>query len=78
MKKIVLVLPLLISVSTFASEQSKKIDFEKITTKELSDLTNKCLDNDYAGNECKQLKQYQQEQREKGQKAAEQLLKHSH
>lgn len=61
-----------------ADQSNQKIDFEKITTKQLTDLNEKCLNNDYKGNDCQQLNQYQNEQREKGQKAAEQLLKHSH
>lgn len=64
--------------TVMADQSNQKIDFEKITTKQLTDLNEKCLNNDYKGNECQQLNQYQKEQREKSQKAAEQLLKYSH
>ncbi|MDH0563020.1 hypothetical protein [Acinetobacter courvalinii] len=77
MKTKLLLLSVFISVNAIASDQVTKIDFEKITTKQLVELNEKCLNNDYKGDDCKQLKQYQKEQREKGQKAAEQLLKHS-
>lgn len=78
MKILTAILFTLISTTTFAAEPNQKIDFERITSKQLSDLTNECLDNDYSGNICKQLKEYQDERRAKAEKAAVQLLKHSH
>ena len=51
-----------------ADQSNQKIDFEKITTKQPTDLNEKCLNNDYKGNDCQQLNQYQKEHREKGQK----------
>lgn len=76
-KNIILIMLVASTTSVMADEPNQKIDFEKITTKQLTDLNEKCLNNDYKGNDCQQLKQYQKEQREKGQKAAEQFLKHS-
>ncbi len=54
--------------TVMADQSNQKIDFEKITTKQPTDLNEKCLNNDYKGNDCQQLNQYQKEQREKGQK----------
>ncbi|MFW1985664.1 hypothetical protein [Acinetobacter guillouiae] len=77
-KNIIFIILVASTTSALANQSNQKIDFERITTKQLTDLNEKCLNNDYKGDDCKQLKQYQKEQREKGQKAAEQLIKHSH
>lgn len=78
MKILTTTLVILMSTPTFAAEQNQKIDFERITSKQLSELTNECLDSDYSGNICKQLKEYQDKQKAEGGKAAIQLLKHTH
>lgn len=77
-KNIALIMLVASTTSVMADQSNQKIDFEKITTNQLIDLNEKCLNNDYKGDDCQQLKQYQKEQKAKGQKAAEQLLKHLH
>lgn len=78
MKILILLLAALISTTTFATDQNQKIDFDQITSQQLSSLTNQCLDNDYSGNICKQLKTYQDERTERMKKEAIQSAKYSH
>lgn len=78
MKILTAILFTLISTTTFAAEQNQKIDFDRITSQQLSDITNECLDNDFSGNICKQLKEYRDKRIESVTKSAVQLSKHTH
>lgn len=78
MKKIIVVLAALgFSSMTFANEPKQNIDFDKVTTQQLSDITNHCLDNDYQGETCQQLKKWQDERKARMVKAGQQVAKYS-
>lgn len=77
MKKVILLLTTLgLTTISFANENVKQIDFDKITSQQLSDITNKCLNNDYQGETCQQLKKWQDERKKRMEREAKQLLKH--
>ncbi|HGW3737741.1 TPA: hypothetical protein ACNH0K_003886 [Acinetobacter baumannii] len=78
MKKITLLLAAIgLTSVAFANEPSQKIDFDKITSQQLIDITNTCLDNDYKGETCQQLKKWQDERKARMAKAAQQVAKYS-
>lgn len=78
MKKITLLLTLLGFTSiSFANEPTQKIDFDKITSQQLNDVTNFCSNNDYKSETCQQLKQWQDERKERMVKEAQNTVKYS-
>ncbi|KQK46570.1 hypothetical protein [Acinetobacter baumannii] len=78
MKRITLLLTVLGFTSiSFANEPAQKIDFDKITSQQLSDVTNFCSNNDYKSETCQQLKKWQDERRERMVKEAQNTVKYS-
>lgn len=75
-KIIVLLTPLLVTTISVANEPGEKIDFDKITTQQLTDITNYCLDNNYKSETCQQLKKWQIERKNRMEQAAKQFIKH--
>lgn len=75
-KIIVLLTPLLITTISSANEPEKKIDFDKITTQQLTDLTTYCLDNDYKTDTCQQFKKWQVDRKQRMAQEAKKSVKH--
>lgn len=61
---------------SFANEKVEQIDFDKITSQQLSDISNYCLNNDYKSETCQQLKEWQDERKKRMTNEANQLMKH--